>query len=135
MMADQVVLLVDTSRWPLAVLTYAGRPTNVQLEDHLEEIEEKVLARGDYFVQIIDQRRGEMPDAMQRALIAQHQERMKEQYTKYCLGEAYVVTPQIRGAMVAVFWLAKPPYPYTFVDTLGEAMTWAETRLTDRSRA
>jgi hypothetical protein len=134
-MVDQAVLLVDTSRWPLAVLTYAGRPSNEQLEEHLKEIEEKVLARGDYFVQVIDQSRGEMPDALQRSLIAQHQERMEAQYTKYCLGEAYVVTPQIRGAMVAVFWLAKPPYPYTFVDTLGEAVAWARTRLAEPPRA
>ncbi|HEV8629991.1 MAG TPA: hypothetical protein VGV61_06710 [Thermoanaerobaculia bacterium] len=123
------ILSVDVSRWPLAILTYTGKPTNGELEAHLREVEEKVLGRHEPFVQIVDQRRGEMPDPVQRAMIADHQLRMEKEYAEYCLGEAYVVTPQIRGGMVAVFWRAAPPYPYAFVDTLAEAMAWVEERL------
>ena len=128
-MPEQAMLVVDTSRWPLVILTYSGRPTNEQLESHLREVEEKVLSRREHFVQVIDQSRGEMPDAVQRAQIAAHQERMENEYSTYCLGEAYVVTPQSRGAMVAIFWLAKPPYPYLFADGIAEAITWAKARL------
>jgi hypothetical protein len=122
-------LVVDMSRWPLVVLTHAGQPTDEQLAAHLDEIERTVLARRAPFVQVIDQSRGEMPSPQQRALIAAHQAKMDEFYARYCRGEAYVVAPAIRGAMVAVFWIAKPPYPYVFVDSLDEALEWARRAL------
>jgi hypothetical protein len=128
-MAANATLLVDTHRWPLVVLTYAGAPSNALLEAHLREIEQKVLSRDEAFVQIIDQKKGVMPDAVQRSLIADHQEKMELKYAKYCLGEAYVVTPDLRAAMTAVFWLAKPPYPYVFVDTMDEALNWCHRHL------
>src|SRR5262245_49233117 len=123
------VVTVDVRDWPLVRLTYAGSPSETQLAAHLREIEEKVLARKQPFVQVIDQRYGAMPDALQRKLIVEHQTRMDAVYARYCIGEAYVVAPQNRGAMVAVFWMAKPPYPYTFVDTLDEALAWGRARL------
>ncbi len=128
MSVDRASLAVSTQQWPIVVLTYFGRPTNRQLEDHLEDIERRVLSRCDRFVQIIDQRGGSM-DPVQRSLIASHQGRMKERYEKYCVGEVYVASPETRGAMVAIFWMAPPPYPYAFVETYAEALTWARARL------
>jgi hypothetical protein len=113
----------------MVVLTYAGAPTGRELKRHLDEIERDVLAKREPFVQIIDQQRGQVPDAMQRALIAEHQGRMDAVYARYCCGEAYVVTAESRAAMTAVFWLAKPPYPYVFVDTMDEAVAWCRTRM------
>ena len=69
------------------------------------------------------------PDALKRALIAEHQQKMDELYERFCLGEAYVVTDEGRDAMTAVFWHAEPPYPYTFVDNLDAARDWARQRL------
>jgi hypothetical protein len=91
-----------------------------------------VLARRSAFVQVIDQSAGAMPGPLQRKLIAEHQSRMDELYTRHCLGEVYVVAPQNRGAMLAVFWMAKPGYPYAFVDTLDEAVAWAQAQLARR---
>jgi len=122
-------LTVDTSRWPLVLLTFSGKPTDQQVADHLKEIEERVLGRRERFVQIVDQRRGEPPDAVQRALIAEHQKEMEHVYRRCCLGEAYVVSPETQRAMVAVFWMAKPLYPYTFLESLGEAIEWAQQKL------
>src|SRR5262249_14340379 len=116
--AGAAVLSVDVSRWPLAVLTYAGKPTEQQFADHLREVEETGLARREPFVQVINQKHGERPDAFQRALVADHQKRMEHLYREFCLGEAYVVSSEMKGAMVAVFWMAKPPYPYTFVESV-----------------
>ncbi len=129
MPAHETVLTVDTGRWPLVVLTFAGRPTTADLTAHLAEIEELVLQRKLPFVQVIDQARAAAPDAMQRALIADHQTQQEVLYRAYCIGEVYVTSPRIRGAMVAVFWLAKPPYPYAFVDTRKEGIDWARSRL------
>ncbi len=123
------LLLVDTSQWPIVVLTFEGSPSNGQVVDHLKEVEEKVLARRRPFVQIVDQRRGLMPSASQRALISEHQARMAPLYAEYCLGEAYVASRELRGAMRAVFWLAPPSYPHAFLDTLDEAFAWAGERL------
>lgn len=122
-------LTVDTSRWPLVVLTYEGQPTDDVLQAHLEEIEREVLARRQPFVQIVDQLRGERPNPVQRAIIARHQGRMAELYQRYCKGEAYVAGPELRSAMVAVFWREPPRYPYTFAASMDQALAWARERL------
>jgi len=124
-------LLVDVSRWPLVVLTYEGRPTNEALAAHLDEVERAVLARKERFAQVIDQRGGVRPDPFQRAMIAAHQARMADAYARFCLGEAYVASPELRGAMTAVFWREPPRYPVKFVGTLDEAVAWALTRLAE----
>jgi len=131
-------LTVDTSRWPMVVLTYSGQPSDEQLAEHLREIEERVLSRHERFVQVIDQSRGQQPDPIQRAMIADHQRKMDAAYRDYCLGEVYIAPPAMRGAMVAVFWQAKPPYPYAFVEAVDEAVRWAESRMkagTERGRS
>jgi hypothetical protein len=122
-------LSVDTSQWPLVVLTFSGKPTDEQIAAHLKEVEERVLVRGERFVQVIDQTHGEMPSPRQRALIADHQARMEHLYRRHCRGEAYAVSEAIRGAMIAVFWIAKPPYPYVFVDNLAAGVEWARRLL------
>ena len=118
-------LTVDVTAWPLVTLTTVGSPTDEQLLAHLKEIEDKVLARGADFVQIVDQREAETLDAAQRAIIAEHQECMKDLYAEHCLGEAYVADQRMKGIMIAVFWQAKPLYPYRFFDELEEAASWA----------
>lgn len=125
-------LRVDTSRWPLVMLTYAGAPTKQQMAEHLREIETNVLDRRRHFAQVIDQRHGQSPDAAQRALIAAHQNQYNCAYASYCLGEAYVAPKSTRIAMQGVFWQATLPYPYVFVETLEDAVAWAEERLKER---
>jgi hypothetical protein len=122
-------LTVDDSAWPLVVLAYQGRPPNEALEAHLGEIERRVLARQERFAQVIDQLAGVRPDPVQRAMIAAHQARMAEAYARHCAGEAYVATPELRGAMTAVFWREPARYPVTFFGTLEEGVAWARQRL------
>ncbi len=120
---------MSVARWPLVLLAYTGRASNEQWTEHLHEVEDKVLRRRQPFAQVIDQRHGEMPDVVQRSLVADHQQRMAEVYEKCCIGEAYVGDQHMRAAMRRVFWQAKPPYPYEFFETLGEGMEWARGRL------
>jgi hypothetical protein len=128
---DAPQLLVDTSRWPLVVLTYAGTPTKEQMADHLRQIEKDVLGRRRRFVQVIDQRYGTPPDALQRAMIAAHQNQQGLVYAAFCLGEAYVATKPLRRAMQGVFWMTKLPYPHVFTETLEEGIAWARERLAE----
>ncbi len=121
-------LAIDVSGWPLVLLTHRGRPTDDELRVHLREIEALILGRASAFVQVIDQHAAERPDAFQRGLIAEHQERMDALYRAHCIGEAYVSTGAVRGAMKAVFWVAPPPYPFLLADTLDEALAWARER-------
>ena len=126
-------LTVDTSAWPLVVLTYAGEPRPDEVRDHLREIEDAVLGREEPFVQVIDLSRAVRPQAQQRLAIAEHQTDNEERYQRFCLGESYVVpTAEIKGAMTGVFFAAKPSYPYRFVETLDEALDWARERLGGR---
>ena len=126
---DDTHLSVDTSRWPIVVLTYRGSATDKEWAGHLREIEEKVLDRRERFVHVIDQSRGHVPDPFKRAIIVGHQLKMESRYRKYCLGEAYVAAPDMHRAMAPVFQQAKPPYPCAFVETFDEAMRWAKERI------
>jgi hypothetical protein len=124
-------LSVDTTRWPIVFLTYSGSATDQEWAGHLREIEEKVLDRREPFVQIIDQTRGQLPDPFKRAIIVGHQLKMESRYRQYCLGEAYVANEDMRRGMAPVFCQARLPYPYTFADSLEEAMVWVKARLRD----
>lgn len=124
-------LTVDTSAWPLVVLTFAGDPTVEAVKAHLLEIEDEVLSRGERFVQVVDLSRAERPNPAQRLAIAEHQATNEARYEELCLGEAYVVpTAELKGAMTGVFFAAKPAYNYIFVATLEEALDWARACLT-----
>ena len=127
-------LAVDTSRWPLVLLTHEGQATDEALRAHLDEVEREVLGRRRFFVQVVDQLRGERPNPIQRTIIARHHGRMAELYQRYCRGQAYAAGPELRSAMVAVFWREPPRYPYTFVATMEEALAWARERLADAGR-
>lgn len=49
---------------------------------------------------------------------------------RYAVGVAIVVTSTlVRGVFTAVFWLWKPPMPYTIVGTVRDAETWTRERL------
>ena len=122
-------LTVDVASWPIVTLTTAGSPTDDQLRQHLKEIETQVLHQSRDFVQIIDQRKAETLHAGQRAIIAEHQLEMADLYGRYCRGEAYVASETMKGVMIAVFWQAKPPYPYQFFETLQDAEVWARQTL------
>lgn len=119
-------LTVDTSEWPLVVLTFAGDPPVEAVRAHLEEIEDEVLARGERFVQVVDLSHAVRPNPAQRLAIAEHQAANEAGYEELCIGEAYVVpTAELKGAMTGVFFAAKPAYDYVFVATLAEALDWA----------
>lgn len=122
---DDGTFHVDTTAWPLVLLTTVGTPSDQELQAHLDEIEERVLKRRLPFVQIVDQRKAGEIDAGQRAIIAQHQKELEWLYRMYCKGEAYVADAKLKGIMIAVFWQAKPAYPYAFFDGLDEAREWA----------
>lgn len=119
-------LTVDTSAWPLVVLTFAGDPSVEAVHAHLKEIEDEVLSRGERFVQVVDLSGAVRPNPAQRLAIADHQTQNEARYQELCLGEAYVVpTAELKGAMTGVFFAAKPTYEYVFVTTRDEALDWA----------
>ena len=123
-------LTVDTTEWPMVVLTFAGAPPVDSVRAHLAEIEDEVLSRGERFVQVVDLSRAVRPNPEQRLAIAEHQRANESRYEELCVGEAYVVpTAELMGAMTGVFFAAKPQYDYIFVATLPEALDWARNRL------
>jgi hypothetical protein len=123
------VFAVDTSRWPLVVLTYSGHASDEQWAGHLREIEDKVLGRRQRFVQVIDQTRGEAPDRVQQAILVRHQLNLEIQYRRFCLSEVYVAPPEMRKVMDTVFLRTKPQYPYVYVDALADGLRLAQARL------
>ena len=126
---ETIHLQVDTTAWPVVMLTCVGRATDAEWTGHLREIEEKVLARREPFVQVIDQTRIVAPDPIQRSLIVRHQIQMEHRYRQFCRGEVYVAPADMQIVISSVFCQARPPYPYIFVETMDEALQWARTHL------
>ena len=124
-------LRVDTRYWPLVTLTVEGRVDDAALEEHLREIENEVLIRGENFVQLIDQRNAEPLNATQRAIVAQHQTLMEDVYRAYCKAEAYVCNAEMKGVMIAIFWQAKPAYSYRFFEDIDVARRWLREQLAE----
>ena len=127
---DSIHLQVDTSAWPVVHVRCVGRASDAEWAGHLREIEEKVLARREPFVQVIDQTRIVAPDPIQRAIIVRHQLQMEHRYKQFCRGEVYVAPAEMQLVMSSVFCQARPVYPYAFVENLDEATRWAAERLT-----
>ena len=127
--AETIHLQVDTSKWPVVFLTCVGRASDAEWTGHLREIEEKVLARREPFVQVIDQTRIIAPDPIQRSMIVRHQIHMEHRYKQFCRGEVYVAPAEVQLVISSVFCQARPAYPYTFVETMDEALRWAKGQL------
>jgi hypothetical protein len=127
---EAIHLQVDTTAWPVVVLTCVGRASDAEWTGHLREIEEKVLARREPFVQVIDQTRIVAPDPIQRSLIVRHQIQMEHRYKQFCRGEVYVAPTEVQIVFSSVFCQARPPYPFTFAETMDEALRWAQAHLT-----
>lgn len=128
--ARESALSVDVRAWPLVRIRHLGEPSDAEVDAHLQEIESRILSRGEAFGMVIDQARAQRPTPIQREMIAEHQERNAGAYGRLCQGEAYVCPdPAMRGGMIAVFWRCAPEYPYTFVDSDAEAESWVRERL------
>lgn len=123
-------LHVDTSRFPIVVMTVSGRVTSSDLE-HMMVRYDALLAKGErYFNVVIQEAGADGFDAVQRKLIADWQRAQEARVKKVNVGSAIVLTSaMMRGALTALQWLAPPPTPQRSFSTREEAMEWARASL------
>lgn len=125
---------IDTSQLPLVVVRWEGRCTDDEVSAYLDEMT-ALLLRPDRRAVIIDARDAVLPSANQRSMQAawlrQHQLRIQER----TVGTAFVIASAlVRGGLTAVFWIQGLGGDQLVCATLGEAIAWAEERLTRAHR-
>jgi hypothetical protein len=124
------VLQVDTSRFPIVVMTVSGRVTPADLQ-HMMDRYDALLAEGErYFNVVIQEAGADGFDAVQRKQIADWQRSREARVKEVNVGSAIVLTSALmRGALTALEWLAPPPTPQRSFSTREEAMEWARASL------
>jgi hypothetical protein len=114
---------IDTSRWPLVILTLRGELTTDEYEAMLDA-SEKINARGRPYVGVVDLRELKAAaNAAQRKLIAGRIRDMERKYGDVAVANVMIVTsPLIRGALMAVEWLRFRKKRDHWVATMDEAL-------------
>ena len=114
---------IDLSLWPVAMVTIFRRPLDDEFDGFLRELD-ALLARQQPFALVYDIRRASAANARQRAASAAFIQRHGEA-TKLCLGLAFLTdNPLVEGAVTAICWLTKPPFPMKCFRDPEEGLLW-----------
>lgn len=122
---------VDTTRWPLLIVTqHAPTLTDAERMEALEDTERALgTDRGKYAV-IHDSRLAGPLTPTQRAMIAEYSKRHDARTRARCVCNAFVFDSLVmRGALTAIMWLKPPVVESKVFSNLEDAITWARTKI------
>ena len=126
---------IEPSGSTLVVVTWSGQATDADFESFFAD-QRALLARRMPYVQIADASRAQVMSSTQRRLMAQFSTETSDAAARLCKGTAVVISSTlVRGAMTAVSWLVKFPYPIAIVGTFDEAMRQTERWAADAGLA
>ncbi len=92
------------------------------------------LAQRERYVLVFDLSVTGIPNATQRAKLANHVKKQADAIRRNVVALAIVApSPLVRGIVTALFWVAAPPTPHEIFASQAEAIAWAETKLESRS--
>lgn len=116
--------------WPLAVATFSDGFADDDYDAMFAHFNE-AFARRERFVTLNDVRaQKSMPNAKQRARVAEWTRKIEPLIAQYSLGYAIVVlSPIARGALTAIDWLNPPKCPQAYFGTMTAACDWCIDRL------
>lgn len=119
-------ITLDTSRWPIVVVTYPETYTAQELKEHFL-LYKDVFARGRRYVMLQDLRRSGMDsDAGVRKAAVDFATETKEISGRLCAGTVMVVSSKlVRMALQGIMLMQRPPYPYEILSDWDEAEKWA----------
>ena len=119
----------DDSEFPLVRLHAHGQSTDAEVAERIAFLERQA-ERGEPFALVFDTTGSKPLTASQRKMYTDWLEQHTERAAREILGCAFVVTSALnRGIFTGVFWVWKPPMPYTFCGSRAEAEVWARARL------
>lgn len=130
---DTPGITLDTSTWPLVVVTFHREPTDDDIHAMFAAYE-GCYARAEPFHVVNDGLRiATAPNAAQRRLIADKAREHGPMSRQWVVGSATVVeNPVMRGVVTALNWLTAPAYAHTICATLPEAIQVAVRALGER---
>ena len=121
---------LDTSNWPIMILTPTDNVTDQSVEDFMTTFFEVVRAKKERYALIVDLRQKTNLSYKQRRLMTAQLNENKEFAEQYNAGTALIVNSAVvRGIMMSVFWLFNPKHPTDVFKTMEDAFTWANARL------
>jgi hypothetical protein len=108
-------------------VTTPERATDEAIEGVLAELREHQRGSEPY-VLLFDMTRAGIPTPLQRKRIATHMQESAENIRRIVRGLGVIApSPLVRGVVVALFWVARPPVPHRIFGHHAEAADWAES--------
>ncbi len=122
---------IDASQWPVLIIRH-DHQTNTEAQNlHFFEVfGDFVKNNRERYALIADLASAENTKSNDRRLVSRSMSENKELNKKYRACTAIVFNSAvIRGALMALSWVFKPPYPTKTFKTLDEAVAWAKEQL------
>lgn len=125
---------VNYERRPLIVATFFGSPTDQQFAEYLEALAKNLMEcirTGKKTALLLDTTYAPIPaSAGKRKQQADWLEKYSRELGIACVGTAFVIqSTLVRGAMTAVFWLQRLPYPHTVAASYEQGEAWCIEQL------
>ncbi len=118
---------VDTSKWPLLILNHSGSYQEEQTELFLKTFNDFVMNNTERYALVADLSHRTNSSSNERRLMSRSMSKNKKLNIKYRVCTAMVFDSAVmRGALQAITWINKPPYPTKAFKNLEEAIAWAE---------
>ncbi len=82
------------------------------------------------YANVIDAGHGKLPTPVQRAMLGEFRQEVREHVIAHCRGGAFVFDrPLMRGMMTAIFWARPPDAPTDVFATVEQAVAWCRGKL------
>ena len=118
------------AEWPLVLVEWPAEVDVQDVRDHFEEMALLLDARRGKLAIIVDGTEARVVQSTLRARAAEGISAIAARAASRIIGVAYVAPSiVIRGAVTAIHWIARPPFPSTTVATRREALEWAHARI------
>jgi hypothetical protein len=130
LLARQEGIRLDTSNWPILVLTPTDNISDQSIQDFMERYFAMVNAKKERYALVVDLRQKTNMSRKHRKFHTDELNKNKEFAEGYNAGTALIVNSAvIRGIMMSVFWLFSPKHPTDVFKTMEQAVSWANSRL------
>ena len=129
----------EDTRWPLAVITFEGEPSDADFDGYLATLA-RYIGRADRerirYGCVLDATTVTGLSASQRKRMGDWMRTHAVETERACAGIAFVISSGVvRGLLTAIFWLAPMPTAHTVVATRAEAERWVLGRVSDSQGA
>jgi len=122
---------IDASQWPILIIRHDDKTnTEEQNLEFLKVFSEFVKSNKERYALVADLASAENTKSNDRRLLSKSMSQNKELNKKYRACAAIVFDSAVtRGALMALTWIFKPPYPTQTFKTVDDAIAWAKEQL------